>query len=328
MRYHYLTDEEDRKFTELVLEYNTLIEEDEKKLVLENRITERTSILLYLIPIYCLNIKKEDAGGFFIEIQKDISEIIRGFRLTGLTYNKYLYQVCRYRTFRYIKRKKKEESSESAMFFADLTIYERPESEYCIPYDPENRGISRKVMEMDMKTLVNYIIEYQGTDFSLLSEKEKKLSLVLTKKIKRRQFVSFLLHLPQCETPGFIAGVSRIMRIRYEAASRLYTLRHEEIMEKTGSGTEEMKAVCERHWKLICRLRRAIRMESEEEKLKDLIRKHDRQMQIYHKRLNEVRKRQTGLTHTSISQILGVSRTAVTYDILEMNKLLLSIATS
>ncbi|MBO8436259.1 MAG: hypothetical protein IAA97_04710 [Spirochaetes bacterium] len=324
MEDYYLTDAEDRRFTSLVLKYNTLDEDDEKRLELENRIAERTSILLYLIPLRYFNMRLEDAGGFFIEIQKEIPNIIRAFRLSGLTYNRYLSQICRYRTFRYLKRKAKDEYANSAVRYSDMTIYERPEKEFCMPYAEEEDD--EDISEMDLRKLSRYIVSHQGTIFTPRNEKEEILTKFLSKTSKRRQFISFLLHLPQVETPAFIASISRIMRISYEAASRFYMLRHELMADSKWSLAEEKRRTAERHWGLISRLRNAIRTEPDAEKRKALQRKYEQQMSFYLKRLDEIRRIKTGMTHESISKVLGISRTAVTHDIGEINRFLLSIA--
>ena len=46
----YFSEAEDKRFTELVIRYNEMDDDNEEKLHLENRIKERTMILLYLIP--------------------------------------------------------------------------------------------------------------------------------------------------------------------------------------------------------------------------------------------------------------------------------------
>ena len=101
MKSYYLTEKEDRTFTKLVLEFNEMEKKNDSLYAeMENRIKERTSILLYMIPMYRLYLQEEDAGEFFLDIQKDIDWIIRSFRISGLTYNGYLTQICRYRVMR------------------------------------------------------------------------------------------------------------------------------------------------------------------------------------------------------------------------------------
>ena len=72
----YFSEAEDKRFTDLVIRYNSMDDDNEEKLHLENRIKERTMILLYLIPQRNMYLGEEDAGGFFLEIQKDIESII------------------------------------------------------------------------------------------------------------------------------------------------------------------------------------------------------------------------------------------------------------
>ena len=325
MEYRLLSTEEDLAFTKLVIEYNKLREnkEDEVKLIaLENRIKARTSLLLYMIPMYSLYLEEEEAGGFFLDIQKDIDWIISSFRLSGLSYNKYLAQICRYRVTRYTKRNQKNKALDAALSFSDVTVYEKPLSEKCVPYCTEAKDVS----EMNLAEVSNHIIHFQSEKLMALTEEEENLSILLRKTRKRRQFLSFLLSLPETETPGFIAGVSRLLRNDISVISRFYTLRHEYLYEANGSTIERLELTAARHWKIMAKLRRAIWFEEDAERKSLLLGKYHRLSDIYRMRRAEIAKAHNGLTQKEISDILGISRSSVSHDINEMRKSLKMIS--
>ncbi len=314
MERHYFAEAEDRAFTALVLEYNALAEESTRHIELEEKIRERTSILLYLIPMRNLYLGAEDAGGFFLDIQKDIGRIISSFRVSGLTYNGYLTQICRYRVMRYTRRKMKEKTMDEDLIVSDITIHEAQLSEKCLPYSAQHPQLS----EMSLGEISRHIVRTQGQKTLSLTDAERKLTELLRKPVKRRQFISYLLALPETETPGFIAGISRLLRIDMETASRFYTLRHEYLHEGNGETIENLEMVAGRHWKVMTRLRRAIWMETDMEKRDILLEKYRKLSEVYLRRRREIARAHCGLTHRAIAEVLGVSRSAVTYDIKAM----------
>ena len=187
----YFSEAEDKRFTDLVIRYNSMDDDNEEKLHLENRIKERTMILLYLIPQRNMYLGEEDAGGFFLEIQKDIESIISSFRITGATYNSYLQQTCRYRCMRYMRRQKKKDSLENALIFSDMTIHDEEYldtasavSESVTPYETEDW--SDDIDRMDLGELSMHIIMQRNegkcreetiAELELATHLRKRLSL-------------------------------------------------------------------------------------------------------------------------------------------------------
>ena len=320
-------EEEDIAFTAMVLEYNRMKQQGDEGssfISLENKVRERTSLLLYLIPMRNLYLRKEEAGGFFLDIQKDIDWIISSFRISGLTYNMYLSQICRYRVMRYTKRNHNRKNMDRAISFSDPTIYEYPVKEKCVPYQCKAEDVS----DMDLAGLSKHIIHAQDKGIMVLSEAERKLSELLRRTIKRRQFISYLLSLPETETPGFIAGVSRLLRNDISTISRFYTLRHEYLAENNEKTLTTLELIASRHWKVMMKLRRAIWLEADEEKRNILLDKYMKLSNIYNRRREQIAKAHGGLSHREISDLLGISRSTVTYDIQAMRKALERISES
>lgn len=325
MKSYYLTEKEDRTFTKLVLEFNEMEKKNDSLYAeMENRIKERTSILLYMIPMYRLYLQEEDAGEFFLDIQKDIDWIIRSFRISGLTYNGYLTQICRYRVMRFMRRKMKNANLETAIIFSDMTIHESLTSENCLPYSAEFKDVS----SMDLSQLSRHIIRNQSQENMVFNEKELHVTEMLRKTKKRLQFVSLLLSLPETETPGFIAGVSRLLRIDIDTASRFYTLRHEMLHKNNAKAIEALEMIAGRHWTLLVKMRRALYLETDDEKKRQLERKYKRLNEIYMHRRKEIARAHTGLTHKAISELLGISRSSVSYSIKAMRQSLEEITES
>ena len=312
MDYSYFTEKEDRAFTALVLEYNALPEDDDRHLALENRIKERTSVLLYLIPIRSFAMDMEDAGGFFLDIQKDIDWIIRSFRLSGLTYNAYLAQICRYRVMRYMRKKMKEKNLDNAMVFSEPSICYIPNKERCIPY---SAAPDAKAEDMDLRTIIKQMVRKHGEDIQALSAEEAAVAGYLDGPLRRRRFISLLLSLPETETPGFIAGISRLLRTDIGTTSRFYMLRHEWLRSRSGKTVESLEMLTGRHWKIMMKLRRAIHIEPEEMKRRELRCRYTRLSTALGKRQSELRHARSGLAHSDIAELVGVSRSAVSADI-------------
>lgn len=320
----YFTAEEDRAFTASVLEYNDENCTDERRAMMEKGIRDRTALLLYLIPMRNLAVKEEDASAFLLDMQKDISWIISSFRPTGASYNAYLTQLCRFRAMRFQREKSRNERMENAMLFSDPTIFEPAVSEHCVPYSADADG--SRIMRMDMKETASYIVRDRGRSSMALSNKEKQLSDMLVKPQQRRQFISYILALPQTESPGFIAGISRLLRTDIVAVSHLYTLRHEFLEMRSGKTIRTLEDVSGRHWKVMMQLRQAIWSETDGNARKVLTEKYRKLSGIYSRRRIELGKARAGMSHKEIALIFGVSRSAVSYGIKRMRLMIEAVA--
>ena len=143
--------------------------------------------------------------------------------------------------------------------------------------------------------------------------------------MRRRQFIEFLLALPETETPGFIAGISRLLRIDYHTASRFYSLRHEAMMNENGNEIKALQELSGRHWTILSKLGIATSNESDPEQREALYTRYRRMRKIYDKRLSDLQHAHSGLHHTTISEILGVSRPMVSADIKKVKTMLKNV---
>lgn len=318
----YFSRTEDEAFTRLVLEYNALGEDAARKRELAERIRERTMILLYLIPQRSLDLPAEDAGAFLLSVENDIWRMITSFHLSGLTYNGYLTKICRYRCMRYGRKKMQEQNTETGMTFSDLSVFEEVREAY-IPY---SAGKETGSDAMDMPALIDFIIRNPGKTDACLSAAERKIAELLRNPKKRRQFISFILSLPEVESPGFIADISRVLCTDISAVARFYMLRHEMLLKASEENRRKLEDKAGRHWKVLVRLRQKIAAEGDAEKSDEMKEKYMRLEKTYRRRLSELRRTYSGFTQTEIAGILGIPRSSVTHDIHSMRKALEKIA--
>ena len=294
---------EDRRFSRMVLRYNALEEGSGEREALEQQIWERTKVLLYMIPQRNLYLSAEDSSSFFMYMLDDVDRIIRDFRATGLSFNGYLTQICRYRCRGYMKLKASRELTERALIYSDMTIYDSHVAE----------------------RLFERIVAADGPEIAATGP-ERKLQEILHDKVSRRRFLTLLLSLPETETTAFIAGVSRVLRIDGRLVSRFYLLRHERL-----SGNEEERDKAEesagRYWKTLARLRQAIALETDMDKIDRLNAAYGRTRDIYFKRRAQVMKARKGMTQKEISELLGLPRSTISNDICRMKEMLKAIDT-
>ena len=315
-------DGEDRAFSRTVLRYNSMAEGSLEKLELENKVRERTKLLLYLIPQRNLFLRQEDASAFFMDILRDIDRIIDSFRVSRLTFNGYLTQICRYRCRGYMKLKASRELTERALIYSDMTIYDSHVAERTVEYRSERcRGLEIT----NLRVLFERIVAADGPEIAATGP-ERKLQEILHDKVSRRRFLTLLLSLPETETTAFIAGVSRVLRIDGRLVSRFYLLRHERL-----SGNEEERDKAEesagRYWKTLARLRQAIALETDMDKIDRLNAAYGRTRDIYFKRRAQVMKARKGMTQKEISELLGLPRSTISNDICRMKEMLKAIDT-
>ena len=321
-RLKYLFDaKEDSRFSAIVLEYNSQEEGSNEKLKLENTVKERTKVLLYLIPQRYLFVPEEDASAFFMDIIKDLDKIIDSFRISRMTYNMYLTQICRYRCMQYMKRKRSAEFTEKAIIYSDLSMYDMDLSERYCSYTIHQ---SPKLENLDMRTTIERMIDGNQDVRIKNSEAEEMLREALATKVSRRRFITFLLTLPETETDRFMNGVSRVLSIDKALVAHFYLLKHEELMVNREE-RERAQDIAGRYWKTLARLRRAIATETDEFRIEVLGNAYKRTKGIYEKRREKVIKAKKGLTQKQAAAILSLPRSTISNDICKIRKLLESV---
>ena len=314
---------EDRRFSDLVLRYNTLEEGSEERLALEGVIQERTKILLYMIPHRNLYLSKEDSSAFFMHILYDIDRIIGEFRASGLTYNGYLTQICRFRCKGFMKQRNSQEVVERALLYSDVTAGTSQTGERTLEYRSERyKGLEL----LDLKVLIERIVSADGPGIRA-GGAERALQEILHDRVSRRRFIVLLLSLPEVETSAFIAGVSRVLRVDGQMISRFYMLRHEQLAahEERKKERERLEESAGRYWKTLARLRHAISIETDRDKIDRLSAAYGRTRDIYARRRAMVAKTRKGMTQKEIADLLGLPRSTISNDICRMRELLHSI---
>ena len=151
---------------------------------------------------------------------------------------------------------------------------------------------------------------------------ELELATHLKKARTRRQILEFLLALPCTETQGFIAGVSRLLHTDYKTVAKFYALRHDALMNEHGDEIRFLEELAGRHWKILAKIGTAtVNADTPEEKA-IMIDTYLKMKRVYERRLSDLMKARSGLTHYTISTLLGVSRPMVSADIKKMKMLL------
>ena len=325
----YFTAEADRLIGEKVLEYNRherngVKRSDEELAELETFIRERTGILLYLIPQRNLYIKEEDLSGFYLDVIRDIDRIIGSFSISGTSYIAYLTQICRYRCMRYMRKKERKEQTEMALIASDPSSYSSSfTGESPAPYSASNVADASM---MDLAGIIRHITKAR-TKTTKGTDPESVLANILTQPIERRRFLEYLLNLPQVEDASFMAGVSRVLRVDGSIISRFYELRRSKLADKEES-IENAENIAARYWKAIARLRQAIAKETDESRMKDLMKASERASRIYNRRLELLRYAKRGLSQHQIASLMGMPRSTVSNDISRMRELLRDVSHS
>lgn len=316
--------QEDREFSKVVLEYNALEEGSCEKLMLEGKVKERTKVLLYLIPQRCMFIKEEDASAFFIEIVKDLDKIIDAFRISGLTYNGYLAQICRYRCMQFMKKKQFMMMTERAVLYSDPSICTNESSMNETAVEYRSIDYAEEIRKLDFAETIHRIITEMNAKAIRGNEKEEKLRLSLTRKTNRRRFLTFLLTLPEEENERFISAVSRVLSADDELVAQFFHLKHERLMENEDERREAENAVG-RYWTAMARLRHAMTMETDADKTSKLEDAYKRSRRIYESRRKKLAKARRGMTQKQISGMLGLPRSTISNDICRIREILESI---
>ena len=323
----YFDREDDMAFSDLVRRFNDPSTDEKEKIRLEAGIKERTSVLLYLIPRRNLFLDEADISGFYLDVIRDIDRIIGSFTISGTSYNAYIREICRYRSFRYLRDRERKEFVEKALVYSevrnsDLWSTDRSALSEGRTWYSDNRN-GRKISSMDLKEVSSYIITHRGR-MKLKDKKEKILYERLSDPMMRTRFLSFLLSIPGDENDATVTGLSRILGSDIQAVDRLIFLRKEEV-EKLSEKEHKARDLAARYWRIMTKIQASIQREEDPDKKREFTDAYNRIQRLFEERKKDAANGRKGLTQEMISKVLSRSRSSVSNDIRYIRTLLESL---
>lgn len=328
MRIDYFSDEEDAKFSELIVSYNKMREEGNEDKKLMEFIKERVSLLLYMIPINYLFSDHDEAADIYIDLYKKIEYIVHTYRVTGVSFNRYLTQICRNKAYNQEKDWRKKDQIEKDVIYYDLCTMEN--YAYLDTYAKEDTmhyGIPRPEAELlDMSSLARFIINnrdiYEGEEPDL-SDEELELYHLLEKGRNRKSLLIYLMNLPDSPTPDLISSISKAYSLDSLVFCHFFRLKADLLSKQTLKREDHyLKGI--RHWKLMMSLSHAMNLEVDEEKIKGLQDKYDKLAICHEERMNKARAKR-GLTQNEIADIFGECRANVGSNLMKARNMLKGI---
>lgn len=311
-----LSRKEDEWFSDFVAEYNRTEEGLRKRNDLEF-IRERTKLLVYRICHERLMVSDDFISCLFLNIYDDLDRIIGSYRITVRTYNHYIKQVCAYRLRRvravetqpgYIEREYMRECP--AWYTIDDAVLlgppESDENEPVIFYRPN------RYLWMDMPTLVRYIVENRDRpECRARSERENRLMEKLSKSYFRRNFLFFILSMPQTESTIEAENLARVFQVDDTAFTRLFYLK-EEMIRRNYPARQKNLELAAMHWRLMARIKNSMYSARSAEEYSTLRENYQTHVRCHRNRMNDARRSMKGIIHADIAEALDMSRTTVT----------------
>ncbi|MBQ0072361.1 MAG: hypothetical protein KBS81_11010 [Spirochaetales bacterium] len=319
--------QEDRQFTTRVVAYNNE-EDQEKKERLYKGIKERTTLLIYLIAKRMLLLSPDEATSVLLECEKEIDRIIGSFKVAKCSYNQYLFQICRYRGRRILKKETARSITEANLMREDSVpfyIEERYNEEvYELPILPSVPNDD--VLAMTMKELFSYIIKTKDRmDYPVFTKQENSLRISLKENYNRKCFLALLLTIPDRGKDDVPIDFARVFQTDEEAFECFFQ-RRRELQQDRKTAFPEKQRIANKHWRILTNLKVSIEQEYRKDAI-DLLKDNYRsQANIHRKRVYEMTKCKRGLTHEEIGIILGYSRPTISKYVSDAKKMLLGVA--
>lgn len=327
----YYSKEEDIRFSNLVIYYNSLEFTSTEKEALGTKIKDRTQILIYGLCIRNLFLTEDEATEIYLELRPSVEDIIASYKISIRSYNIYILQICRFR-FLYLSRRKFEKNRHAEGILKEMEIFYQYKSEdidldaiiserepY---YGPDGLG---DVCNMGMKELFDYMVENSDLSKSNdLNEKEQTLAKEITVLNNRRYMVFLLLWLPPIESPKFIESIARVMGLDTSVLSYFYSLKFN-YLEQRKSKWNNKRNIANKHYSTMIKISSKKLYEHEDEKLDALEKDYQEARRRFLNANNNARKAAAGLSQTEISKILNIKRSAVGYGLAKIKSILLAI---
>ena len=323
---------EDEWFSGFVAEYNRTDSEHRKGSDWEF-IRERTKLLVYRICREKLMITEDLISSIFLNIYEDLDRIIECYRITTRTFNHYIRQVCIYR-IRRVRAKEiqpryieKEYMRECPAWYTidDSTLLEPAETEENEPvifYRPS------RFLWMDMPTLVKYIVSNRDRlECRPRNEKERILMDKLSRSYFRRNFLFFILSMPQAECALEAENLARVFQVDDTAFTRFFYLK-EEIIRRNYPSRQKNLELAAMHWRLMAKLKNSMYSARNDEEYGILRENYQAHVRCHRNRMNDARRSMRGIVHADIAEALDMSRTTVTMAIRKVKLELERISTA
>lgn len=334
MEKDYLSKEEDEKFSRTVLNFNNgnKGDIDEKK---KDEIRNRTKIIIYKVSRELLHLSPDESSTIFLDMEEELDKIISSYKVSTATFNHYIKQLCQYR-YRRIKQKNYQKTLWENAFFqeeAALNARNYNEIDFLDIKPKEKVHIIREPLnvysEMDLKEIINFISKNKNVlDYPVYNRMEARLRKFLDiSPTVRKRFLIFILTLPR-KAEGFDSyDIARVMKTDENAIIRFFDLKNEALGYQEDK-IREIQSRASKHWRMMAKLEANITIEHDEEKKKKLRDHYQTQVLLHKKNVRELRRASQGMSRTTISNILGLSRSTITVAIKDTATILELIANS
>ena len=312
MKLDYFSKDEDTRFSELVINYNERRAKGNEDKDLYAFIKDRTSVLLYLIPVRNLFLDYDEASEIYLELYKCIDSIIASYKITKTTFIGYLTQICRYRARNLVLRQRRDDQITKDAWFYD---YVDSEENYYMELplcdaEPHYGKPRPEVKYMDLSTLIDYIVENRDNDSPALESKEALLHEKMRDKKERKLLLLLLLSLPSIPSSSLVSSIARVLELDSLVLARFFELKYDLMAPRIKKQEEEYEKGI-KHWKSMMRLMRAIEFECDENLKKSLRDKYSKVSKCHRMRMNKANSEPKGLTQFEIADIVGEKRSTV-----------------
>lgn len=325
MKLDYFSPEEDQRFSDIVVSYNAMKDNNKEAKELYEFIKERTNLLLYLIPIRNLFLEHDEAADIYVALYDKIDQIIHSFRVSSSTYNCYLTHICRHRAIGNFSKKYRREQTEMECTYHDFMINNSICDEMELGEVSMHYGVARPEAQLlDLSHLFEFIVETQDGKADSLSATEKELREMIDNKRMRRMLLVYLLHLPSSPSPRVINSLSKVLDIDSLVIARFFELKHNLLIPKLEKKEENYEKGI-KHWKLMLGLMKAMELECDREKRKSLETKYDKLSRCHEKRMKAA-SQSKGLSQEEISMVVDESRASIYKSISTMRNMVRIIA--
>ena len=229
MKLDYFSQDEDTRFSEIVINYNERRVKGEEDQELYTFIKDRTSILLYLIPVRNLFLDYDEASEIYLDLYKCIDSIIASYKIAKTSFIGYLTQICKYRARNLVLRQRRDEQiAKDAWYYdhidADDNYYMDGELFELEPHDGKPRP---EVKCMDLSTLIDYIVENRDGVSPTLDEKEAMLHERMNDKKERKLLLLLLLSLPSIPSSSLVSSIAKVLELDSLVLARFFELKYD-----------------------------------------------------------------------------------------------------
>ena len=318
-----ITELQSKQLTSAVISYQQKIDD----VPLHNKVHQATQRLLYYLPNYLHVLPEEECCEFLFYCYDAIEHYLLSYREGNLSYVGYLTQVVRKRSRYYITLKRTQNAKEQVLLESEQIQWESEASQVSSVAETCTYAVFssiHSVKQQEMPSLFKQLM-VPSANTTIPSPTFDEVQLALREKLKkpvnRKRFLIMLAISPQLTNYHLLEEIAALLGVDVLLLNR-FLCTAEIQLEQKKKCKQKLEQTSHRHYRRLMEIQAELNKcpdEQQQAKLRELQNWTER---VYKAKIEQIRTLEYHLSHSQISNLLGVPKGTVASSVHYIKRLL------